>query len=258
MKKVIVAVLVVVLLTSGLLAGCGAGVTGSGKLKTEEYNYSGFDQVEISSAFEVEIVQSSSYSVVVTVDDNLLKYVDVSKEGETLKIGLKTATLLGPKTLKAKVTMPQLSSLDLSGATHGSVSGFSSKESLDIEVSGVSSIELVNISAGTVKFDVSGASKITGDINAGNTKFDIGGASTVQLEGSANDIVATVDGASRFNLGGFTVNNANVSLSGSSTGTVNLSGRLDADLSGASKLGYIGEPTLGRMSITGASTLNKK
>ena len=56
----------------------------------------------------------------------------------------------------------------------------------------------------------------------------------------------------------FTVNNADVSLSGASDGTINLSGRLDADLSGASRLEYIGEPTLGDMNITGASTLKKK
>jgi len=71
-------------------------------------------------------------------------------------------------------------------------------------------------------------------------------------------MVVDADGASRVKLSGFPVNNADISLSGASTGTVNLSDRLDADLSGASKLEYIGEPTLGTMSITGASTLNKK
>ncbi|MFC1965227.1 hypothetical protein ACFLWG_04440 [Chloroflexota bacterium] len=36
-----------VLLTSGLLVGCGGVLTGLGNLKTEEYNFSGFDKVEI-------------------------------------------------------------------------------------------------------------------------------------------------------------------------------------------------------------------
>jgi len=55
-----------------------------------------------------------------------------------------------------------------------------------------------------------------------------------------------------------TVNNADVNLGGASTGTVNLHGRLDTDLSGASKLEYVGEPTMGTINISGGSTLSKK
>jgi len=255
---VLTAVLIVALLTSGLLVGCVGVGKGSGNLKTEEMDFSGFNRVEISSAFEVAVVQSDSYSVSITADDNLFKYVDVSKEGETLKIGLKTVTLVWPATLKAEITMPQLRGLDLSGATRGTVSGFSSTENLDTEVSGASYLELVDISAGDIKFDVSGASKVTGDITASDADFDVSGASTLQLEGSAKDIVADAGGASRIKLSGFTVNNANVRLSGASSGTVNLDGRLDANLSGASKLEYIGEPTMGTINTSGASTLSKK
>jgi len=259
MKKAIVAVLVAVLLTSGLLVGCQGGVIkGSGNLKTENFNFSDFTRVDVSSAFEVDIAQSGSYSISITADDNLFKYIQVSRQGETLKIGLKTFTLLWPATLKAKITMPQLRGLDFSGATRGTVSGFSSTENLDIEVSGASSLDLVGMSVGDVKFDISGASKVTGDITAGDADFDISGASTVQLEGSADDMVVEADGASRVKLAGFTVNNANVNLSGASTGTVNLDGKLDANLSGASKLEYIGEPTMGTVNTSGASTLSKK
>ncbi len=67
-----------------------------------------------------------------------------------------------------------------------------------------------------------------------------------------------MSGASRFNLGGFIVNNADVTLNGASTGTVNLSGRLDANVSGASRLSYIGEPTMGTINTSGASTISKK
>ena len=124
------------------------------------------------------------------------------------------------------------------GESDGTVSGFSSTENVDVTLSG--------------------ASTVTGDISAGDMNFKVSGASTVQLKGSAIDIVAEVSGASSFNAGGLAVKNVNVSLSGASTGTVNPGGRLDADLSGASKLEYIGEPTLGKVNISGASNLNKK
>jgi hypothetical protein len=217
-------------------------VVGSGNLENQEYDFADFTEVGIGSAFEFEVKQSSFYSINVTADDNVMDYVQVSKDGQTLKIRLRTGLgiFLGPvsATLRASVTMPQLRGLTASGASHGTVSGFSSAENLDITVSG--------------------ASRVTGDITAGNVQFGISGASTIQLEGSAGDIDANVSGASHFNLEAFAVDNADVNFSGASSGTVNLDGRLDANLSGASTLWYIGEPTMGDIDTSGASTVSKK
>jgi len=240
-KAIIIAAIVVavaVISTVLILEGWPGGLVGSGNLETETYAFTDFNKVEISSAFEFEIEQSSSYSIEITVDDNIMEYVRVSQDGQTLKIGLRPAIWVGSVTLKASVTMPELSGLDISGASRGTISDFSSTEDLDIMVSG--------------------ASTVTGDITAGDVEFDISGASTVQLEGSANDMVADVSGASSFHLDDFTVNNADVDFSGASSGTVNLSRRLNADLSGASRLWYIGEPIMGNIDTSGASTISKK
>ena len=242
MKKAIIIIVIVVAVavtcTVLILRGWPGGLIGSGNLETEEYAFTNFSEVEIGSAFEFEIKQSSSYSISVTADDNIIDYVQVSQVGQTLKIGLRTVTWFGPATLRASVTMPQLHGLTASGASRGTVSDFSSTEDLDITVSG--------------------ASEVTGDITAGDVDFDISGASTIQLEGSANDMVADVSGASDFNLDDFPVHNADVDFSGASEGTISLNGTLDADLSGASSLWYIGEPTMGDIDITGASSLSKK
>jgi len=243
MKKtivIVVAIVAVVAVISAVLVlrGWPGGLIGSGNLETEAYAFSDFTEIEIGSAFEFEIRQSSSYNISVTADDNVMEYVQVSQVGQTLKIGLRTVTWFGPATLRASVTMPELRGLTVSGASRGDIYDFSSTEDVDITVSG--------------------ASRVNGDITAGDVEFDISGASTVQLDGSANDMVAHVSGASRLNLDDFTVNNADVDLSGASSGTVNLSGRLDADLSGASRLWYIGEPTMGTVDTSGASTISQK
>ena len=125
-------------------------------------------------------------------------------------------------------------------------------------MSGASSLDLVEMSAGDIDFEISGASRVTGDIIASDADFEVSGAGTVQLQGSANDIVIDVSGASRAELAAFPVNNADVKLSGASRGTVNMDGRLDVNLSGASKLSYIGEPRMGTFNTSGASTLSKK
>ncbi len=260
MKKaiLIVAVLMVALLTSGSLVGCfGGGITGSGNLNTEEFNFSDFTRVDVGYAFEVEITQSASYSVSITADDNLFQYIQISKSGETLEIRLKTGNYIST-TRKAKITMPDLYGLDLSGATRGTVQGFSSSEDFSVDLSGASTLDMSGMSAGNIDFDISGASRVSGDITADDADFDVSGASRVELEGSASDIGINASGASSVELAAFPVNNAEVNLSGASTGTVNLHGRLDVDLSGASNLGYIGQPIMGTINISGGSTISSK
>ena len=52
MEKAIVAVLMVVLLSSGLLAGRIGGVGGSGNLETKEFDFSDFTCIKTGYAFE--------------------------------------------------------------------------------------------------------------------------------------------------------------------------------------------------------------
>ncbi|MFC1786603.1 GIN domain-containing protein [Halobacteriota archaeon] len=262
MKKVMVAVLLGVILVSTFFIGCLSAIEGSGNLETKQYDLSDFARVDVSHNFEVEIDQSGSYSVSITSDDNLFEYIQVTRNGETLKIGLKPSIVgpyLGSTTLKAKITMPELRGLDISGATRGTVTNFRSTEDLDIQVSGASSLDLVEMSASDIDFEISGASRVTGDIIANDAVFEVSGGSTVQLEGSVSDIVVDASGASRVELAAFPVNNADVTLSGGSSGIVSLEGRLDADLSGSSKLEYIGERvTLGTIKTSGGAIVSKK
>jgi len=254
------------LLTTLLISGCRtilvtkSGDTGTGETETRQFNFTEFTRVDIGSAFIYEIEQSDTYSISIRANNNLFDDIEVAKEGQTLKIEMEVPWAIfniDPRP-KAVITMPQLYGLNSSGATNGAVSRFSSTDDLNITASGASSVELLAISAGDVSFHVSGASKVSGDIKAEDIDLDVSGAGSVQLEGSASDTEIEASGASDLDLASLTVNNASVTLSGASDCTLNLNGRLDTNLSGASKLEYIGEPTLGKMDITGASTLKKK
>ena len=258
MKKGIIVIVVAVLLAAGVLTGCQEQVVrGSGVPATNEYNFSDFTEVEITSAIKFDIIQSGSYNVSITADDNLFDYILVSKQGTTLRIQMKRA-LYANISMKAEIAMPNLLGLHVSGASRGTVADFNTTEDLDIDLSGASSLELVDMVAGNVDLGASGASQITGDISAADVDIDLSGASSVQLEGSGDDTVIKASGASSAKLAGFEVNNVDVDLSGASSGTINMDGRLDADLSGASNLSYIGEPTMGNINTSGNSTISKR
>jgi len=196
----------------------------SGNLVTEEESFSGFTIVKAGSAFDIMITQSNSYSVSVTSDDNVIDFVRVSMVGETLDLDIAPGTsitsgpLSNPLTLRVEITMPELGELELSGAADGVVTGFTSSEVFVLELSG---------------------------------------ASRVVIEGAANNLIFRGSGASDADLSNFRVQNADVDISGASEATINVDGRLDADVSGVSTLLYIGEPTLGNIDVSSLATIRK-
>lgn len=58
--------------------------------------------------------------------------------------------------------MTYLRGSELPGASKGDVSGFSSADSLQLEASGASTLNIDDIKAGNTKFKISGASKVSG------------------------------------------------------------------------------------------------
>jgi hypothetical protein len=257
--KKIVVISVAILLLSGMVAGCFGAIRGSGDLETRDFDYSNFTRLEVGNAFKVEVVHAASFSVSITMDDNLFEYLDVSRSGETLEIKLASGYGFISYTAMAEITMPELRRFDLSGATDGMVSGFSSAQGLDIQTSGASSLDMLDMAAGDVDFELSGASHLNGDITSGgDVRFNISGASSAVLSGSADDLDADLSGASSLELDNFPVGNVDIKLSGASNGTVNMDGTLNADLSGASHLRYIGEPVMGDIDISGASGISSK
>jgi hypothetical protein len=259
MKRAYLATLLAtILVTVMILAGCS-----SGRTVTETRDFTNFTSVDVQNTFQVEIVQAASFGVTITVHKDLLDYVSISQEGETLKIMLNphhpfTDFTVGRKILKAKIAMPAISGLSLSGASKGSISGFKSSENFRVGVSGASSLNIDDIEVGNAEFDISGASEVTGSLKASDANFVVSGASQIDLKGSANNFTLTESGASVLKLLEFTVNMADVKVDGASEATIDVKEKLDAVLSGASRLYFHGNPTMGNISVTGASTIKNK
>jgi hypothetical protein len=192
------------------------GLRGSGRLITRELDFEGFTRLEVGHAFEVDLVQSRSYSVVITADDNVIDDVEVTISRGTLRIGMETLFVnVQNITLRAEVSMPTLEALELSGA-----------------------------------------SRLTGSMEVDDIDFDISGASRLTLRGGGGQMRLDASGASQIDLSAFVVDDGDVDISGASQATVNVRGRLDAEASGASQLRYLGNPSMGRIETSGASSIS--
>jgi hypothetical protein len=245
------------------IAGCddlggGDTITGSGTLETTSYDFEDFSELDLGSAFDVEVTQGDSYAVEVTVDDNIVDDLDVKRDGKTVRIAMKGPDSYRNVTQEARVTMPALSRSKLSGATSATFGGFASDDRLEVELAGASSVVCSDMAAGSVKFDLAGASSVRcSDVVTGDTTVALAGASKLELTGSGAGADVKAEGASSVLMGDFPVEAAVVKLTGASNATVNASGTLDVDLAGSSDLTYLGEPRLGETKMAGDSTLER-
>lgn len=191
--------------------------------KVQTFDYQGFESLDISHWFDVEVIRGNTYSIVVTISDDLDKYLFVQNAKGTLTIGLENPSRRvlrnENKIARATITMPVLTRLTLSGA-----SKFHTNDQFD---------------CGKNRFvmKLSGASLVYGlNMVAKETQISISGASTVRdLKGDFIEADIKVSGASKF-YGNITADELDIEISGASKAEVNGEfEKVDLECSGASK-----------------------
>jgi hypothetical protein len=118
----------------------------------------------------------------------------------------------------------------------------------------------VRISAPDIeRLQVSGASKLSlSNVKNDSLKIDASGASKLNVQGETRELEIELSGASKIEAEGLKAENVNVDGSGASSASVNVSGDLKADMSGASKVTYSGNPRNLEKSTSGASSVRGK
>ncbi len=185
------------LLVGLILNGCNigniGGIKGSGTVKSEIRNVSGFKKIKAENALTIEIIVQKDFSVAIEADDNLLPLIITEVSGDTLKISSKEK-FSTKNNLTIKISMPELVDLNVSGATSATVSGVKT-ESLKLDASGASKIKI----SGEVKnlnANASGASGIDAEnLKTENAEVEASGASSATVA-PTGDLNANASGAS--------------------------------------------------------------
>lgn len=223
------------------LVGCNAfnfnRIAGNGQIISTNYDLTGFQCVDAGATFEVNVHPGERFAVAITTDSNLLDEVSVTRDGSWLRLGLKSGVDISPTKLVADVTMPSLTGVSASGATHFEFGPFTTEE---------------------FKAEASGASHINGEIHAKRGHIECSGASEIKFLGQISSMDLKVSGASHANCAAVKADKSTVDLSGASHADVNALEQLDYDLSGASHLDYSGDPHISHGDCSGASGVSHK
>ncbi len=200
-----------------VLTGCSV-VSGSGQVKSETRQVSGFTGIELSGNGEVTIEQGDTESLTIEADDNVLPVLTSEVEDSVLRLGTKPRTTVQTRSpIRYRVTLEDLTSVALSGS--GSVSA-------------------TNVRVDTLQVNISGSG-------------------TVNLAGSADQQELDVSGSGRYEAADLSSRSATIEISGSGRATVAVSDQLRVEISGSGTVTYSGDPTIDQ-SISGSGRLVKQ
>lgn len=175
----------------------------------KSFDYQGFEGLDISHWFDVEVIQDNNYSIVITISEDMDKYLEVENKNGILYIGLDNPSRRvlrnESKIAKATITMPVLNRLTLSGASKFNTNDTfdCGKEKFILKISGASVIYQLGIIAKNSQITISGASNIRdfkGDF--GEIDIKVSGASKIDAELIAEELDIEISGASKAEING--------------------------------------------------------
>src|SRR5450432_756493 len=218
----------------------GKKVRGNGNITTEERSVSNFKNVEVGGQINVYVSQGSPASVKLEGDDNILKYVEVSQEGDRLIVKNKDGYDLQPSgDMKVYVTAPVYTEIETSGACDIIGQGkITNPEDLKLKVSG----------AGTIKMELD-APRLTAEIS---------GSGSVHLKGDTKELEFDLSGVGSAHCYDLLAENTKVDISGAGSADVFASVRLDAHVSGVGSIHYKGNPPNVKQEVSGAGSISKE
>lgn len=248
-----------------LIAALVAFAAYAGTVTKSFDNLNPFSGIRISDSFKATLVQDDDFKVSVTIDSDLVEYLDIAVIGDILYVRLKDRDLksairnITRRKMEVTINCPALNQIHLTGSASltSGVKWVSPMNKFTLEASGASKAEKLRIEGSQLRAIISDASNasISGDfvdINAevsgaavlylvgeyGDIKAKLGDAAKMSVMGSADSVESICEDSSFLDALELVTSEAKIDCSGASKANVNVKDKLDVDLKGASSCRY--------------------
>ena len=208
------------------------GPTGSGNVVTDTRAVAGFTAVDLRGVGQVAVTIGAQEGLVVEAEDNLLPLIKTTVSGDTLILDLDNGRPTRP--IIYRVAARQVTALSTSGAGDINAPGLTGQR-LRTSQSGAGNVRLERLSTELLE-------------------SSLAGAGSLDASGTAARLVVSLSGAGSVAARDLAVQNAELSMSGAGKAVVRVSDVLQARLTGAGSVEYIGNPRV-ESSITGGGTV---
>jgi len=203
-----------------LFAGCNfvAGVSGSGKVVTENRNVSGFDSIAFSGSGKLEVDQNGTESLSISADDNLLPLLTSEVVGTRLVLKVRPDSRVRPsQRIVYKIGANKLNEVACAGNT----------------------------------------SAVLRNIHTDNLKLEIAGSGDISADGTSDQQSVSIAGSGKYNGAGLKSKSASINISGAGDAVMAASETLNVNVAGSGSIKYIGEPKI-TQNIMGSGTIEQQ
>ena len=184
----------------GLSSAAGAGEA------SRSYDLSGFEGIDVSGVYELEVAVGGEYSIEISGPDKELERVEVSVENGILVLSQDESRdfFANDKGVNARITLPKLTSLEVSGVVDADITA----------------------------------------IDAENFRVDVSGVGDVELAGKCDELEVELSGVGELDASDLRCEVVDVSLSGLGDATVHASKAANAHVSGMGEIDIHGSPAV--------------
>lgn len=194
----------------------GPGIAGSGGGNTRTYQVADFTGVALRGSDDVDVRVGSAFSVRAEGDPEVLEYLKIEKDGDTLKIGRRNRSGFnwGDRSAKIYVTMPRITAGSVAGSGDMAIDRAEGAR-FSVDSAGSGSIKVATLAADAVEMNIAGSGGIAaGGGSAKSVKASIAGSGDIdapKLKASSADISIAGSGGVKLDVNG----DAKVSIVGS-------------------------------------------
>ncbi len=214
----------------------GRGEKGSGNLITENRDITDFDFIECNIGADIDVRKGDTYSVTVTIDDNLMDNIRTEVSGGTLEIWAEEG-FRSKDGCRIDITVTSLEGM---------------------EVSGSGDIKIADLREDEFEFDLSGSGDvmIIGDFE--RLEVDLSGSGDIELVGTSATADLSISGSGDIDAREMHCDTADVRIAGSGDVKVYVRQSLYGRVSGSGDIDYWGNPKDVSSKVHGSGSIQKR
>lgn len=215
----------------------GKSVAGSGVIKSESRNVTGFTSISLSVPAKTQIIQGDSEGLTIETDDNLLPLIETVVDGSSLKIRLTDRNgSISTRTLKIVINAKNVEALSVAGSGDLHAAKLKSAK-LKTSIAGWGDMKIESLDVDTLSVSIAGS----GNFAAG---------------GKANSVDIKIAGSGDLKIAKLEASAVKVSVSGSGDATVWAKDSLTVSVAGSGDVKYYGDAKVSK-SVAGSGSVKR-
>jgi hypothetical protein len=233
-------------------------VIGNGKIVDKPIEIGDYNSINSNSCADIVYTQETDKKprLVISTDENLLQYINVSVKNKQLIITCKNNISLNFTKLLIVTSSKNISNIKTSGSGDIYLQNKIKTKAMKISMSGSGDAAVENLECRDFEFTMGGSGDSSIKNISVNTILTINGSGDINIKGQAQSALFEIKGSGDISAFDYKVTNLVCRISGSGDAELNASKLLKASILGSGDITYKGNPHI-ESSILGSGNIDR-